>query len=293
MADDAPERPPLPALTKLRSERGQMSAMDRRITDYILANARLLRDYSSQQLADALKVSQSSIVKYSQRLGYKGYPDLKLSVTEAVALASADGDAAILPAAPPSDPDVARAEALWRSKAAADQDTRAANLPDAVAEAAGWITDADTLFVAGSGIDGDAAHTLAGRTALLGRRCILHTRPHDLLASLSSATSRDVLLLICGHAGPADWLRACREMRSREGRVIMVARRALPPSPAAADACLVVVAHDEQPHIDELIYEAALRHLLDDLFLRVFSARPDSAAVFAENRGRTLESPGR
>ena len=54
MADDAPERPPLPALTKLRSERGQMSAMDRRITDYILANARLLRDYSSQQLADAL-----------------------------------------------------------------------------------------------------------------------------------------------------------------------------------------------------------------------------------------------
>ena len=90
MADDAPERPPLPALAKLRSERGQMSAMDRRITDYILANARLLRDYSSQQLADALKVSQSSIVKYSQRLGYKGYPDLKLSVTEAVALASAD-----------------------------------------------------------------------------------------------------------------------------------------------------------------------------------------------------------
>jgi hypothetical protein len=73
----------------------------------------------------------------------------------------------------------------------------------------------------------------------------------------------------------------------------MVARRALPPSPAAADSCLVVVAHDEQPHIDELIYEAALRHLLDDLFLRVFSARPDSAAVFAENRGRTLESPGR
>ena len=128
---------------------------------------------------------------------------------------------------------------------------------------------------------------------MLGRRCILHTRPHDLLASLSAATSGDVLLLICGHAGPADWLRACREMRSRGGRVIMVARRALPQSPAAADACLVVVAHDEQPHIDELIYEAAMRHLLDDLFLRVFSARPDSAAVFAENRGRTLESPGR
>ena len=77
------------ALAKRRTERGRMSSMDRRIADYILSNSQLLRDYSSQQLADALKISQSSVVKFAQRLGYKGYPDLKLSITEAVARASA------------------------------------------------------------------------------------------------------------------------------------------------------------------------------------------------------------
>jgi len=58
------------SLVKIRSERDQMSAIERRIADFILDNAHLLRDYSSQQLADALGISQSSVVKFSQKLGF-------------------------------------------------------------------------------------------------------------------------------------------------------------------------------------------------------------------------------
>jgi len=281
----------MPALAKLRAERGQMSAMDRRIADYILANARLLRDYSSQQLADALNVSQSSVVKFSQRLGFKGYPDLKLSIMEAVAFAAAEADGKLPEPASTADPDAARADALWRCKAAADRETRALNTPETLGHAARWLADADTLFVAGGGIDGDAAHTLAGRIALLGRRCIAHRQPHDLHASLSAATARDVLLVICGHDSPAEWLRCCREMRAAGGRVIVVTRPSRAAGEPAVDACLLVSAHDPQPHIEELVYEAAMRHLLDDLFLRMLAARPDTLATFAANRARTLDPP--
>ncbi|MEE7559827.1 MurR/RpiR family transcriptional regulator, partial [Xanthomonas sp. Kuri4-2] len=74
-------------LLKIRAERDRMSAIERRIADFLLDNAHLLRDYSSQQLARALGVSQSSVVKFSQKLGFKGYPDLKYSVGEAIARA--------------------------------------------------------------------------------------------------------------------------------------------------------------------------------------------------------------
>src|SRR3546814_5588627 len=66
-------------LLKIRSERDHMSAIERRIADFLLDNAHLLRDYSSQQLASALGISQSSVVKFSQKLGFKGYPALKRS----------------------------------------------------------------------------------------------------------------------------------------------------------------------------------------------------------------------
>jgi DNA-binding MurR/RpiR family transcriptional regulator len=279
------------ALEKLRVERGRMSAMDRRIADYILANARLLRDYSSQQLADALKVSQSSIVKFAQRLGFKGYPDLKLSITEAVARSSKEDDGSAHALAHATDPDAARADALWRSKAAAVRETRTANPPQVAATATHWIADADTLFVAGNGIDADAAHALAGRIALIGRRCIAHSQPHELLVSLASATPRDVVLLVCGHGGHAEWQAACREHRASGGHVIAITRRGAAVVPTA-DACLVVAAHDPQPHLDELVYEAAMRHLLDDIFLRVIAARPDSLAAFIANRARSLAARG-
>src|SRR5690242_20756799 len=83
------------ALVKIRSERDRMSAVERRIADFVLDNSHLLRDYSSQQLANALGISQSSVVKFCQKLGFKGYPDLKYSVGEAIARAD-NGDAPAL-----------------------------------------------------------------------------------------------------------------------------------------------------------------------------------------------------
>src|SRR5215203_2543695 len=83
------------SLLKIRSERDQMSAIERRIADFILDNAHLLRDYSSQQLADALRISQSSVVKFSQKLGFKGYPDLKFSVGQDFARGGASDEAAM------------------------------------------------------------------------------------------------------------------------------------------------------------------------------------------------------
>src|SRR5690348_9763120 len=106
------------SLIKIRAERDQMSAIERRIADFILENAHLLRDYSSQQLANSLRISQSSVVKFSQKLGFKGYPDLKVSVSEAVARENGNGESR---AAPPSrsDPQTALAADLWRSKSLA------------------------------------------------------------------------------------------------------------------------------------------------------------------------------
>src|SRR6476620_8674607 len=103
-------------LLKIRAERDQMSAIERRIADFIVENAHLLRDYSSQQLANALKISQSSVVKFSQKLGFKGYPDLKVSVSEAVARESGNGETRTTKPAR-ADPQAALAQMLWDSKA--------------------------------------------------------------------------------------------------------------------------------------------------------------------------------
>ena len=118
-------------LLKIRSERDQMSAIERRIADFLLDNAHLLRDYSSQQLADALGISQSSVVKFSQKLGFKGYPDLKYSIGEAVARGDG-GDDNVASEVRNDDPHAALAEDLWHLKAQAEAETRLINPPERI-----------------------------------------------------------------------------------------------------------------------------------------------------------------
>src|SRR3954469_7455876 len=136
------------SLVKIRAERDQMSAIERRIADFILENAHLLRDYSSQQLANSLGISQSSVVKFSQKLGFKGYPDLKVSVSEAVARENGNGDAR--PSTPSRGaPHAAPAAGLWPAKTLAEEETRHINTPEKIAEIARALDGAGRVFVLG------------------------------------------------------------------------------------------------------------------------------------------------
>lgn len=270
------------ALNRMRSERAELSAIERRIADYILDNAPLIRDYSSQQLADTLKVSQSSVVKFAQRLGYKGYPDLKLSIAEALARVSAEAATEAVVAAP-ADPDVARAEALWRQKTAAVLETRAATPPDAAAAAGRLIAAADTVFIVGG--DRHVRQSVAARMALLGLRSLDPGDWATLTAQLTTARDGDTLLVV-GDTGLPECRLAARTIHAAGGRVVAVARSRGGPPPGWADAWLGVVVPEAEVHLEDLVHEAAVRHVLDDLFLRVLAARPQAAATYLASRSR-------
>src|SRR5262245_47781987 len=152
-------------LLRIRAEREQMSAIERRIADFILDNAQLLRDYSSQQLANALGISQSSVVKFCQKLGFKGYPDLKYSVGEAIA--RADSGDAPPPAAATRDADNLAVD-LWRRKTEAEEETRLINPPGSITSVAAAIGAAGRVFIIGLGEDDIHARGFALKLSLLG-----------------------------------------------------------------------------------------------------------------------------
>jgi DNA-binding MurR/RpiR family transcriptional regulator len=253
-------------LVKIRAERDRMSAIERRIADFMLENAHLLRDYSSQQLADALQISQSSVVKFSQKLGFKGYPDLKYSVGEAVAR---NGDTQVKTTARATRAAAREsiAETLWESKSRAEEETRLINAPEKLAEIAALLGRASKVYCIGIGDDGIAAQVFTQRLALLGALAVYHVDPVAMTASIGSAGRGDVLVVFSeqGQYPPLNHL--CRQFRERHGKVISVTRHTSNPLRAHADAALLVSAHDERSHVQVLLYQSALQHLLDQVFL--------------------------
>jgi DNA-binding MurR/RpiR family transcriptional regulator len=253
-------------LLKIRAERDQMSAIERRIADFIVENAHLLRDYSSQQLANALKISQSSVVKFSQKLGFKGYPDLKYSIGDSLARGDAgESNGNAEPAR--RDPHGALAESLWHSKAQAEQETRLINPPGTLDAIAALIGKAGKVFIIGLGEDGIPARAFAMRLSLLDVLTVHHFDAVLMTASISAAAANDVLLVFSEHGTQPALSQISRQFSERRGKVISVTRHSANPLRAHADQSLLVSAHDERVHIEPLLYQSALRHLLDMIFV--------------------------
>jgi DNA-binding MurR/RpiR family transcriptional regulator len=280
------------SLIRIRAERDQMSAIERRIADFILDNAHLLRDYSSQQLADALRISQSSVVKFSQKLGFKGYPDLKFSVGQD-ALARGEAAEAADAVDVPQTPHSALAEALWQAKSQAERETRLINPPESLDAIAGMLGAAGSVFIIGLGPDGIPARAFALALSSLGI-LTLHHFDAALMAGASSAARRgDVLVVVSEHGRQATLCQLAQQFRAQGGLVVSVTRHSSNPLRAIADAALLVSAHDERLEVEPLLYQAALQHLLDLLFVLLCEADPVRLSRLAANldRSRSLLDP--
>ena len=271
-------------LIKIRSERDQMSAIERRIADFILENAQLLRDYSSQQLATALRISQSSVVKFSQKLGFKGYPDLKYSIGEAIARAD-NGDATVATATT-RDANGAPGSELWRRKSEAEEETRLINPPEAVRAVVDAIGDAGKVFIIGFGEDDLHARAFAWRLSLLGIPTIHNFDAAHMTASVSAATASDVLLVFCEDGTQIALSQICHQFRKIKGKVVTVTRHTSNALRAHADLALLVSAHDDRPHIEPLLYRSALQHLLDGIFVMLCEGSKKRFDILQENLER-------
>ena len=274
------------SLVKIRSERDQMSAIERRIADFLLDNAHLLRDYSSQQLASALDISQSSVVKFSQKLGFKGYPDLKFSIGEALARTNGDVDA------PTTNEELADEGMLWRLKHAAREETVLINPRENLEAGIDVLVRASQVMLYGHGEDGLQAAGFAARLAQLGITAIAHSDPRLMLAGLATLKRGDVLLVVSEHGAQPEVAQAGRIMHTGGGRLVSITRHTANPIRAHADLALLVSAHDGDPHLQALAYRTALLHLLDLLFLGLWRERRSHREHYEQSRERLLELDG-
>lgn len=275
------------SLLRISAQRDRMSAIERRIADFILDNAHLLRDYSSQQLANALEVSQSSVVKFSQKLGFKGYPDLKYAIGED--LVRQDGNGAPTAAAAPGSDVPAPGELLWQAKSDAVRETRLLNPPERIEAIVEVVRKARTVFVIGLGQDGIVARAFTLRLAQLGILAVYHFDPVLMPTSLANAGREDVMLVFSEHGRRTVLSELSRLFRTRVGTVVSVTRNTPNPLRAQADLALVVSGHDDRSHVEPLLYQAALQQLLDLVFVLLCEHGEERLRLLDQDAARIRE----
>ena len=150
------------------SEYYSFTAAEKKLADYILSAQDCISRMSISELANACSVADATVSRFCRRLGYKGYPDLKIAIANASAQRLEDN---------PLSGEITRedtletiSQKLLNASTMAMVQTREVLNLDAVAQAANLLRNSSSVLCMGQGgsmlIASEAAHlfsTISGK----------------------------------------------------------------------------------------------------------------------------------
>ncbi|MEJ2257946.1 MAG: MurR/RpiR family transcriptional regulator [Woeseiaceae bacterium] len=255
-------------LAIIRSARDKMSANEKKLADFILDNASLIRDYSSQQIAAAVGVSQSSVVKFSQKIGYKGFTDLKLAIHESVV--KQESNVAVLDGARTrAGSRVSLKDQLFQAKTEAISGATTLNEDKAIRDAARALESCQRLQLVGSGNAFTVARDAAFRMMSLGKSVIAEG-DSEVQLSVVETLGKDDCLFIISSLGQSPHLVQLAKRASKGGAtVITLTNQVANPVAALANIRLYSISSGSDREIPDVIAVTSQQHVTDLVFYTI------------------------
>ena len=275
---------PMSCLAIIRSARDEMSANEKKLADFILENPSLIRDYSSQQIAGSVGISQSSVVKFSQKMGYKGFTDLKLAIHESVV--KQESKVAVLNGRRASrGSGVSLKNRLFQAKTDAISGATDLNDDDSLRAAARAIESSSRVQLASSGSAYSVARDSALKLMSIGKPVLADADAEVQLLAAGTLTRSDCLILICAAGQSAHLGQLAKAARKAGTTIISVTNQAANPLAALADIRLYTVSYGSDSDMSSIVAATSQQHVIDLVFYTLAKSAERGENMLAESPG--------
>ncbi|SNY71200.1 MurR/RpiR family transcriptional regulator [Enterobacter sp. CC120223-11] len=251
-------------LIRIRQRYAGLAQSDKKLADFILAQPDEARHLSSQQLAAAAGVSQSSVVKFAQKLGFKGFPALKLALSEALASHPHPYSVPVHNQIRGDDPLRLVGEKLIKDNVSAMHASLDVNPEEKLRESIGLLRSARRIVVTGIGASGLVAQNFSWKLMKIGLNAVAEQDMHALLATVQALTTDDLLLAISYSGERREINLAADETLRVGGKVLAITGFSPNALQQRASHCLYTIA-EEQATRSAAISSTSAQMLLTDL----------------------------
>ena len=261
-------------LKVIQAKLDSMTDAERQIGQFIIEDPDRMVQLSSAELAAATGRSQSSVVKFSQKIGYDGYQQLKLAVTKAKAQEWRVPSGMIHGTIDAGDNFVTIQQKLVASKVSAMQQTMQVNAEEAVTEAVAALAKARRIHLAGIGASSLVARDFSYKLLKLGLMVLMDRDPHVQMANAASLGERDVLFAISQSGGNNETIRLAELARKCGATVITLTGLHGNRLGQLADISLHTVADEERVRSSAITSRDAQLAICDLVFLLLIAKLP-------------------
>ncbi|MGY5802540.1 MurR/RpiR family transcriptional regulator [Rhizobium sp. LEGMi12c] len=263
-------------LKKISAQLETMAPADRQIGQFIIDNPDQMLRLSSAALAVETGRSQSSVVKFSQKLGYAGYQELKLAVSEAKAQEWQAPAGMIHGTIEVGDGYLTILQKLLGSKMQAMQQTISVNNEADIEKTLEALHDARRIHLAGVGASSLVARDFSYKLMKLGRNVLHDSDSHVQMANASTLGPDDLLFALSYSGASIETLRIAELASQRQATVIAVTGLQDNPLSRVADICLHTVGDEDRVRSSSITARDAQLMLTDLLFILLVQRQPDA-----------------
>jgi DNA-binding MurR/RpiR family transcriptional regulator len=263
-------------LKKISAQLETMAPADRQIGQFIIDNPDQMLRLSSAALAVETGRSQSSVVKFSQKLGYAGYQELKLAVSEAKAQEWQAPAGMIHGTIEVGDGYLTILQKLLGSKMQAMQQTISVNNEADIEKALEALHEARRIHLAGVGASSLVARDFSYKLMKLGRNVLHDSDSHVQMANASTLGPDDLLFALSYSGASIETLRIAELASQRRATVIAVTGLQDNPLARVADICLHTVGDEDRVRSSAITARDAQLMLTDLLFILLVQRQPDA-----------------
>lgn len=254
-------------LISIRQRYAGFAQSDKKLADFMLAQPDRARHLSSQQLALEAGVSQSSVVKFAQKLGFKGFPALKLAISEA--LASSPDPLSITVHNQILGDDTLRVvgEKLINENLSAMRATLDVNSEEKLRQSVEMLRAAKRIVLTGIGASGLVARNFGWKLMKIGLNAVVEQDMHALLATVQAMDPHDLLLPISYSGERREINMAADEMLRAGGRILAITGFTPNALQQRASHCLYTIAEEQATRSAAISSTSAQTMLTDLLFM--------------------------
>lgn len=262
---------------KIIAKRSQLSQSGRLVADWIVENAAKAAYMTSQEVAQEAQVSQSTIVKFTQRLGFKGYSEFKLALSEDIGRKQAVASTPLHSGIFADDPLAVIAQKLIKAKTDAMIQTTNALSFDACNQAAQWLSDARTVQIVGIGGSALTAKDLGYKLLKLGITALTEQDSHVQIAVARTLTEKDVQIAISFSGERKEILVAAEAAKEQGAKVIALSSPNKSKLRHIADITFDTIADEVENRSSAIASRSAQNVITDLLFIYLVQLRDESA----------------
>jgi len=221
-------------LERIRQQYPHLTRSQRRLADYLVDSYQSAAFMTASRLADAVGVNEATVIRFAQRLGYRGFPEMLEAIQEIVHQDLAPG--ARIGAEGPAEVPFFAALA---EEADLLQRTIRQTPPEQVASFRAALGAAAGIVVVGQGRAAPCAEHLADALLALGLPVRgAHVASPGLATLLAAAGADTAVVGVALDDGDERVARALEWARRRGARVLALADSAVSPAARAAEVAL-------------------------------------------------------